>query len=116
MLFIGGGRVFHLKEGGAGQFGAVSAVVISALVHRTVVQRTYFRRHHLNGPEGGAFDVAATGACFVVEFAFIAFESAGAQYHGFVVFMQFTQISAAGALIDPTNIHQGMSCSLLSLR
>lgn len=78
MLLVGGGRIFHLEEGSAGQLGTVSAIFIATLVHRTVVEGAYLCWHHLYCPEGGAFDVTASGAGFVVELAFITFESAGA--------------------------------------
>ncbi len=81
MLLVGGGRVLHLKESGAGQLGALAAVGVATLVHRAVKERTYFGRHHLNSPEGGSFDVAAAGACFVEVLAFVASETACAQYH-----------------------------------
>jgi len=37
VFLIGCGRVFHLKEGGAWQVGAVTTVAISTLVHRAII-------------------------------------------------------------------------------
>ncbi len=92
MLLVRGGRVFHLQECSTRQPGTVAAVFVTTLVHGTVVQRANFRGHHFHCPEGGAPDMAAAGACFVVELAFIAFKSAGTKDHGFDYLMQFTQI------------------------
>jgi len=78
VFLVGGGRILHLEEGCAGQLGTVAAVLIATFVHCAVVKRANLGWHHLHCPEGGAFDVAASGACFVIELAFIAFESAGA--------------------------------------
>jgi len=39
MLLIAGTGVFHLQEGGAGQFGTLTAVLESLLIDRAVVQR-----------------------------------------------------------------------------
>ena len=61
------------------------------LVNSTVVKGAYFCGHHLNCPEGCSLNITATGTGFVVELTFIAFESAGAKYHGIVILMQDTQ-------------------------
>jgi hypothetical protein len=65
---------------------------MTPLVHCAVIERAYLCGHHLNCPEGGSHNVTAAGTGFVVELAFIAFESACTQYHGFDNLMQFKQI------------------------
>jgi len=92
VLLVGGGRVFHLKESCARKFIALAAIFITTLVNCAVIERAYFCGHHFYCPESGSLNVTAAGTGFVVELAFIAFESACTQYHGFDNLMQFKQI------------------------
>jgi len=77
VFFVGESRILHLEEVGTGQLGTVATVVITSPVNGTVIERAHFTGHHLYCPEGSAFDVTASVACFVEELAFIALESAG---------------------------------------
>ena len=77
MFYVGGIGIFHINEQLAWQLTTGPAALKAFFIAGAIVHRAHLRRHHLLRPESGTLNIYTSRTGLIVEFAFIADQSAG---------------------------------------